>query len=76
MHLEVLTGHWLFPFVGFLVAMMTAFYMFRLVILTFHGEPRNKEKYDHAHESKFAMAMPLGCSFSSFSCSSGILQIP
>jgi NADH-quinone oxidoreductase subunit L len=54
-----LTGHWLFPFVGFLVAMMTAFYMFRLVILTFHGEPRNKEKYDHAHESKFAMAMPL-----------------
>jgi NADH-quinone oxidoreductase subunit L len=54
-----LTGHWLFPFVGFLVAMMTAFYMFRLVILTFHGEPRNKEKYDHANESGFAMAMPL-----------------
>jgi NADH-quinone oxidoreductase subunit L len=54
-----LTGHWLFPFVGFLVAMMTAFYMFRLVILTFHGEPRNKEKYEHAHESKFSMAMPL-----------------
>ncbi len=54
-----LTGHWLFPFVGFLVAMMTAFYMFRLVILTFHGEPRNREKYDHAHESGFAMAMPL-----------------
>ncbi len=39
--------------------MMTAFYMFRLVILTFHGEPRNKEKYDHAHESGFSMAMPL-----------------
>jgi NADH-quinone oxidoreductase subunit L len=54
-----LTGHWLFPFVGFLVAMMTAFYMFRLVILTFHGEPRDKHKYEHAHESKFAMAMPL-----------------
>jgi len=54
-----LTGHWLFPFVGFFVAMMTAFYMFRLVILTFHGEPRNKEKFDHAHESGFAMAMPL-----------------
>jgi len=54
-----LTGHWLFPFVGFLVAMMTAFYMFRLVILTFHGTPNNKEKYDHAHESSFAMVMPL-----------------
>jgi NADH-quinone oxidoreductase subunit L len=33
--------------------------MFRLLILTFHGKPRNQEKYDHAHESKFAMAMPL-----------------
>jgi NADH-quinone oxidoreductase subunit L len=33
--------------------------MFRLVILTFHGEPRNKEKYDHAHESSFAMVLPL-----------------
>ncbi len=54
-----LTGHWLFPVVGFFVAMLTAFYMFRLVILTFHGEPRNKEKYDHAHESPFVMAMPL-----------------
>ena len=42
-----------------LLAIMTAFYMFRLVILTFHGEPRNKEKYDHAHESPFVMVMPL-----------------
>jgi NADH-quinone oxidoreductase subunit L len=35
-----LTGHWLFPLVGFFVAMLTAFYMFRLVILTFHGKPK------------------------------------
>ncbi len=54
-----LTGHWLIPIFAFGVALMTAFYMFRLVILTFHGEPRNKEKYDHAHESPFVMAMPL-----------------
>jgi NADH-quinone oxidoreductase subunit L len=54
-----ITGHWLFPIAGFLVAMMTAFYMFRLIILTFHGEPKNKEKYEHAHESKFAMVLPL-----------------
>lgn len=54
-----LTGHWLFPVVGFFVAGLTAFYMFRLMILTFHGKPRNEEKYHHAHESKFAMAMPL-----------------
>jgi NADH-quinone oxidoreductase subunit L len=46
-----LTGHWLIPIIGFSVALMTAFYMFRLVIVTFHGKPRNQEKYDHAHES-------------------------
>lgn len=54
-----LTGHWLIPIMGFLVAFLTAFYMFRLVILTFHGEPRNQHKFDHAHESPFVMVMPL-----------------
>ncbi len=54
-----LTGHWLIPILSFTVALLTAFYMFRLVIITFHGEPRNKEKYDHAHESPLAMTVPL-----------------
>ena len=54
-----LTGHWLIPAMGFLVAAMTAFYMFRLVILTFHGEPRDRHKYEHAHESPFVMVAPL-----------------
>lgn len=54
-----LTGHWLFPLVGFLVAALTAFYMFRLIILTFHGEPKDNHKFEHAHESPFAMVMPL-----------------
>ncbi|UCH65515.1 MAG: NADH-quinone oxidoreductase subunit L [Ignavibacterium sp.] len=54
-----LTGHWLFPLVGFFVAMLTAFYMFRLVLLTFHGEPKDREKYEHVHESKFIMTIPL-----------------
>lgn len=54
-----LTGHWLFPIVGFLVALLTAFYMFRLIILTFHGQPKDQHKFEHAHESPFAMVMPL-----------------
>ncbi len=54
-----LTGHWYFAFIGFFVALLTAFYMFRLIILTFHGKPRDQHKYEHAHESKFNMAMPL-----------------
>ena len=54
-----LTGHWFISVIGFTVAFMTAFYMFRLVLLTFHGEPRNQHKYDHAHESPKFMAIPL-----------------
>ncbi|MBL1211991.1 MAG: NADH-quinone oxidoreductase subunit L [Ignavibacteriae bacterium] len=54
-----LTGHWLLPIIGFTVALMTAFYMFRLVLVTFHGKPRNQEKFDHAHESPKAMTIPL-----------------
>lgn len=54
-----LTGHWLLPTAGFVVALLTAFYMFRLIILTFHGEPKDHHKFEHAHESPFAMVMPL-----------------
>jgi NADH-quinone oxidoreductase subunit L len=55
----LLTGNWIFAGVGFLVAMMTAFYMFRLVILTFHGEAKDAHKYEHAHESPLLMTIPL-----------------
>ncbi|HQF43155.1 MAG TPA: NADH-quinone oxidoreductase subunit L [Ignavibacteriaceae bacterium] len=54
-----LTGYWIFAVVGLLVAMLTAFYMFRLVVITFHGEPRDHHKFEHAHESPFVMTMPL-----------------
>jgi NADH-quinone oxidoreductase subunit L len=47
------------PILAFLVAGLTAFYMFRLLILTFLGEPKNKEKYDHCHESPKQMTIPL-----------------
>lgn len=40
-------------------AAITAFYMFRLWYLTFAGEPRDKERYDHAHESPRSMYVPL-----------------
>jgi NADH-quinone oxidoreductase subunit L len=48
------------PFVlGILAACITAFYMFRLIFLTFTGKPRDQEKYDHAHESPAVMTVPL-----------------
>ncbi len=50
-----------FPiFLGLWIAAgVTAFYMFRLIFMTFYGEPRDKEKYDHAHESPPVMTIPL-----------------
>ena len=42
-----------------LAAIITAFYMFRLIFMTFTGEPRNQEMYDGAHESPLKMAIPL-----------------
>lgn len=35
---------------GFGGAFLTAFYMFRMLFLTFFGEPRDHHIYDHAHE--------------------------
>jgi NADH-quinone oxidoreductase subunit L len=54
-----LTGIWWFSIVGFTVALLTAFYMFRLVILTFHGKAYSEEKFEKAHESKAVMFLPL-----------------
>ena len=46
--------------VGILTALLTAFYSWRLLFLTFHGENRsNKKTYDHAHESPLVMTAPL-----------------
>ncbi len=42
-------------------AMFTSFYSWRLIFLTFYGEPRgNKHTHDHAHESPMVMLIPLG----------------
>ena len=46
-------------FVGLLTALLTAFYMFRLVFLTFSGKPRYDEHKVHVHESPWSMLGPL-----------------
>lgn len=54
-----LTGHIAIPIIGFLVAGLTAFYMFRLVILTFFGEHRDAHRLEAIHESPAVMTIPL-----------------
>ncbi|MFQ6112497.1 MAG: NADH-quinone oxidoreductase subunit L, partial [bacterium] len=51
--------HMIIFIVMLLSAGITAFYMFRLVYLTFTGEPREQEKFSHAHESPWVMTVPL-----------------
>jgi NADH-quinone oxidoreductase subunit L len=46
--------------VGYVTALMTAFYMFRLMYLTFHGRPRMSHEVEHhIHESPISMTAPL-----------------
>ena len=45
---------------GIAAALLTAFYSWRLLFMTFHGKPRmDKSVYDHAHESPIVMLIPL-----------------
>ena len=46
--------------VGIITALLTAFYSWRLLFLTFHGDSRGPEEiYSKAHESPFVMIFPL-----------------
>lgn len=42
-----------------ITAGLTAFYMFRLVVLTFYGRQRYNENHVHPHESPLTMTLPL-----------------
>ena len=46
--------------IGYLTALMTAFYMFRLIYLTFYSKPRMSHEVEHhVHESPKSMTVPL-----------------
>ncbi|MFX4222453.1 MAG: NADH-quinone oxidoreductase subunit L [Thalassobaculum sp.] len=55
------TGAGTFAFwCGIVAALLTAFYSWRLLFMTFHGKPRmDKHTFDHAHESPPVMLAPL-----------------
>ncbi|MEX0686264.1 MAG: NADH-quinone oxidoreductase subunit L [Balneolales bacterium] len=55
----IMSGHYLLPVAAFLVAGLTAFYMFRALILTFHGEHANATRLEGVEESPKVMIIPL-----------------
>ncbi len=54
------SGHILIWLLGFITALLTALYIFRLVYMTFYGESRaDKHAAEHVHESPKVMLVPL-----------------
>ena len=51
--------HFLLPIFGFGAAAITAFYMFRMMFLTFHGKPKIPEIVNDIHESPREMTGPI-----------------
>jgi len=54
-----INGHWLLPVIGFAVAGLTAFYMFRVLLLAFHGKASNSKRIEGIKESPLMMTIPL-----------------
>ncbi len=53
-------GHPALWFIGMITALLTTFYMFRLIFMTFFGKERMDEKTkSHLHESPKVMTIPL-----------------
>jgi NADH-quinone oxidoreductase subunit L len=50
---------WLITLLPTITAVLTSYYMFRLVFMTFFGKPADQHKYDHAHESPVTMWAPM-----------------
>jgi len=61
---------------GVLTAALTAFYMFRLFFLAFHGRYNGeREVYEHAHEAPLVMLAPVGI-LGLLALAGGWVQIP
>ena len=63
-------------YIAFLTALMTSFYMFRLIYLTFFGKPRMSHEVEHhIHESPKTMTGPLVI-LAACSIAAGFLGLP
>lgn len=70
------SGQYFVWVLGIMGAVMTAFYMFRLIFLTFHGQERiEPEAKKHLHESPPVMTIPL-IILAFFSVIAGYLGLP
>ncbi len=69
-------GHWLLWLAGAVAALMTAFYMFRLVFMTFFGEQKTDARAkDHIPESGLTITIPLMV-LAALAAAGGFLGVP
>jgi NADH-quinone oxidoreductase subunit L len=66
---------WIVWALTLIAALVTAVYMFRLFYLVFHGEPRDRDLYDHAHDPGLSMKVPMAI-LSVLSFIGGWLAVP
>jgi len=71
------SGHWALYAVGLFTAGLTAFYMFRLVSMTFFGKARSGDhgQGEHAHKSPATMTVPLWI-LAALSVVAGLVGVP
>ena len=74
LYLAFLKSPWLWG-IGVVGACCTAFYMWRLMALTFWGEPRDHHAFEHAHESPWTRTVPLAV-LAAGSALAGFIGIP
>ena len=68
-------GHWLLWLIGAIAAGMTAFYMFRLLFMTFFNESRAGDAAEYIHDSPKTMLVPL-CILAFLAAVGGYLGVP
>jgi NADH-quinone oxidoreductase subunit L len=61
--------------IGLFTALLTAFYSGRMVFVPFFGAPRDRDLYNHAHESPPTMTVPLW-TLAALSIVAGVLNLP
>jgi NADH-quinone oxidoreductase subunit L len=69
------SGNYVIFGLALITAFLTAFYIFRLISLTFYGKPRYDESHIHPHESPATMTIPLMI-LAVLSVGGGLIGIP
>lgn len=68
-------GHWLLWLIGVVAAGMTAFYIFRLIFMTFFNDCRAGDASEYIHDSAKTMLVPL-CILAFLAAVGGYLGVP